>query len=433
MNNNIHINEELVLFAGLGIMMVLFWRKPNSNKSRNIAIKQRFAKPPGAFAVFFAKIITLAILVISASALIEYSTNIADYEEIKCDSREHNHHRNCNYEQYTSNDLKLQLNGFLLTPEVDLGIEVGDELPHTNSPDGPWFWAYYIAGCLALTSGFSLAKKRRKIHARDMLVAENNLRPIIRRLALDPTGVVEGRIDLPSPVPCSKTSKKENRRIVIIYFFSALMMVTTLLSIYDYFYRIDSGMNFLPKHDLQASILALMALGFVIAANVSIKYLSATYTGEGESVIPSVVRNNRNANEVSKRVESREQTVSAKDVLEELAKEMRAARKESELLRGQLAETKIKVSDLEVELEKKTIELEGIQAISVDMERIIQENEQPGNKNLSLMDSVMVGDNLFNGDKIDQQIVNDPKAIAKAAIEAYKAGRQDLENIEFDF
>jgi hypothetical protein len=120
-------------------------------------------------------------------------------------------------------------------------------------------------------------------------------------------------------------------------------------------------------------------------------------------------------------------------VLEELAKEMRAARKESELLRGQLAETKIKVSDLEVELEKKTIELEGIQAISVDMERIIQENEQPGNKNLSLMDSVMVGDNLFNGDKIDQQIVNDPKAIAKAAIEAYKAGRQDLENIEFDF
>ena len=151
-------------------------------------------------------------------------------------------------------------------------------------------------------------------------------------------------------------------------------------------------MNFLPKHDLQASILALMALGFVIAANVSIKYLSATYSGEGDAVIPSLVRNNLNTNQVSKGVESREQTVSAKDVLEELAKEMRAAREESELLREQLAETKIKVSDLEVELEKKSIELEGIQAISVDMERIIQENEQPGNKNLSLMDSVMVGD-----------------------------------------
>ena len=184
---------------------------------------------------------------------------------------------------------------------------------------------------------------------------------------------------------------------------------------------------------MQASALALMALGFVIAANISIKYLSAIYTGEDDSVIPSLVRNKRNTNPNSKRVTSREQPVSAKDVLEELAKEMRAARKESELLRGQLEETKMKVSDLEVELEKKTIELEGIQAISVDMERIIQENEQPGNKNLSLMDSVMVGDNLFNGDKIDQQIVNDPKAIAKAAIEAYKAGRQDLESIEFDF
>ena len=433
MEENFHINEELALFGILGIMIVLFWRKPNSGKSRNVAIRQRFANPPGAFAVFFAKIITLAILVISASALIEYSTNIADYEEIKCDSREHNHHRQCNYEQYTSDDLKLQLNGFLLTPEVDLGVEVGDELPHTNSPDGPWFWTYYIAGCLVLTSGFSLAKRRRKIHVKDMLEAENNLRPIIRRLALDPNGVVEGRISLPSPVACSKTSKKENRRIAIIYFFSALMMVTTLLSIYDYFYRIDSEIHFLPKHDLQASALALMALGFVIAANISIKYLSATYTGEDDSVIPSLVRNKRNTNQNSKRVTSREQPVSAKDVLEELAKEMRAARKESELLRGQLEETKMKVSDLEVELEKKTIELEGIQAISVDMERIIQENEQPGNKNLSLMDSVMVGDNLFNGDKIDQQIVNDPKAIAKAAIEAYKAGRQDLESIEFDF
>jgi hypothetical protein len=192
-------------------------------------------------------------------------------------------------------------------------------------------------------------------------------------------------------------------------------------------------MNMVPKHDFQASILAIMALAFVIAANISIKYLSATYSGEDDSMIPNILRNQQNITKQSEQERMREQPVSAKDVLEELAKEMRAARRESELLRGQLAETKIKVSDLEGELEKKTIELEGIQAVTVDMERIIQENEQPGNKNLSLMDSVMVGDNLFNGDKIDQQIVNDPKAIAKAAIEAYKAGRKDLESIEFDF
>ncbi|MBT7987289.1 MAG: hypothetical protein HN689_03485 [Euryarchaeota archaeon] len=433
MKDNFHINQELALFAVIGVIVVLFWRKPNSKKSRNVRVQQIFAKPPSAFGVFFAKTIILAILIISASALIEYSTNIADYEEIKCDSIEHNHHRQCNYEQYTSNDFKLQLNGFLLTPEVDLGVEVGDELPHTNSPDGPWFWTYYIAGCLVLTSGFSLAKKRRKTHASDMMEAESNLRPIIRRLALDPTGVVEGRIALPEPVSCSKTGRKETRRIVVIYFFSAFMMITTLLSVYDYFYRLDSEMNMVPKHDFQASILAIMALAFVIAANISIKYLSATYSGEDDSMIPNILRNQQNITKQSEQERMREQPVSAKDVLEELAKEMRAARRESELLRGQLAETKIKLSDLEGELEKKTIELEGIQAVTVDMERIIQENEQPGNKNLSLMDSVMVGDNLFNGDKIDQQIVNDPKAIAKAAIEAYKAGRKDLESIEFDF
>ena len=92
-----------------------------------------------------------------------------------------------------------------------------------------------------------------------------------------------------------------------------------------------------------------------------------------------------------------------------------------------------KVSNLETELEKKALELETIQALSVDMERIVKQSETPGDKNLSLMDSVLVGDALFNGDKIDKQVVNDPKAIAKAAIEAYKAGRTDVKSVELDF
>ena len=40
---------------------------------------------------------------------------------------------------------------------------------------------------------------------------------------------------------------------------------------------------------------------------------------------------------------------------------------------------------------------------------------------------------MFNGDKIDKQVVNDPKAIAKAAIDAYKAGRTDVKSTELDF
>ena len=124
---------------------------------------------------------------------------------------------------------------------------------------------------------------------------------------------------------------------------------------------------------------------------------------------------------------------SAREVLAELAKEMRATRIESEMLRVQLNETREKVSNLESELEKKAVELETIQALSIDMERIVKQNENTQSKNLSLMDSVLVGDALFNGDKIDKQIVNDPKAIAKAAIEAYKAGITEVKALELDF
>ena len=111
---------------------------------------------------------------------------------------------------------------------------------------------------------------------------------------------------------------------------------------------------------------------------------------------------------------------------------MRATRIESEMLRVQLNETECRFRT-RTELERKTSELETIQALTTDMERIVKQSESSSQKNLSLMDSVLVGDPLFNGDKIDKQVVNDPKAIARAAIEAYKAGRTDMKSAELDF
>ena len=104
------------------------------------------------------------------------------------------------------------------------------------------------------------------------------------------------------------------------------------------------------------------------------------------------------------------------------------------MLRVQLNETKEKVSNLESELEKKAEELETIQALSIDMERIVKQNENTQSKHLSLMDSVLVGDTLFNGDKIDKQIVNDPKAIAKQRSKHTKPGllRLNPSNLIFD-
>ena len=184
-----------------------------------------------------------------------------------------------------------------------------------------------------------------------------------------------------------------------------------------------------PKHNSQAFLLAMMALGFNISGQISVKYLSANYPGEAQNeIIPLPV-----TNEVRETQNNTDKPTSAKDVLAELAKEMRATRMESEMLRVQLSETREKVTNLESELEKKALEIETIQALSIDMERIVKQSENTQTKNLSLMDSVLVGDALFNGDKIDKQIVNDPKAIAKAAIEAYKAGRTEVSSLELDF
>ena len=73
------------------------------------------------------------------------------------------------------------------------------------------------------------------------------------------------------------------------------------------------------------------------------KYLSANYPGEAQNeIIPLPV-----TNEVENAKQYR-QTNLCKDVLAELAKEMRATRMESEMLRVQLCETREKVTNLEL-------------------------------------------------------------------------------------
>ena len=259
---------------------------------------------------------------------------------------------------------------------------------------------------------------------------EEELRPIIRQLANDPRGVIEGRISMPLPVEASKPSGKENRRVMVIFFFCALISIVTMLSFFDSFYRMGYGFAMDEGNNQDAVLLAMMALGFNISGHFSVKYLMANYPGEAEGLTnvraPQNIENNSSQPNQTK-------VTSAKEVLEELAKEMRATRIESEMLRVQLNETRLQVSNLETELERKTSELETIQALTTDMERIVKQSESSSQKNLSLMDSVLVGDPLFNGDKIDKQVVNDPKAIAKAAIEAYKAGRTDVKSAELDF
>lgn len=200
------------------------------------------------------------------------------------------------------------------------------------------------------------------------------------------------------------------------------------MSFINTFYDLESGFIITPGQNENAILLAAMALGFNISGFISANYLQANYPGESNITTVAASLPYEDGGKITQN-----NRTSAKEVLEELAKEMRATRIESEMLRVQLNETRIQVSSLETELERKTNELETIQALTADMERIVKQNENSSHKNLSLMDAVLVGDPLFNGDKIDKQVVNDPKAIAKAAIDAYKAGRTDVKSTELDF
>ena len=431
MDGKIHFQEldKIAIFVIILFMVYLF-RAKRRHSTRINNQNQRFYKPPSGLGILFAKCIILTIMLVAVNTLLDYSENITAYETEKCNQQKYSHKYGCTFEEFTSEDLAKQIDGFLMNSEVGTGFEIGDQLNHGNSPNGPWFWLYYLLGGMVIISGFRLANKRRKQHLENLHAVEENLRPIIRKLANDPRGVIEGRITMPHPVTTSKPSRKDSRRIFAIYFFSALISIITMMSFFDFFHQINSNFSMSIRHNDEALLLALMALGFTISGHFSVKYLSAIYPGETEQIaIPQTMT----SEEVSTQRNNLDNPTSARDVLEELANEMRATRIESEMLRVQLNETREKVSNLETELEKKALELETIQALSADMERIVKQSENPGEKNLSLMDSVLVGDALFNGDKIDKQVVNDPKAIAKAAIEAYKAGRTDVKSIELDF
>ena len=55
----------------------------------------------------------------------------------------------------------------------------------------------------------------------------------------------------------------------------------------------------------------------------------------------------------------------------------------------------------------------------------LQTKDEEIGKSLSFTDSVMVGDFVMGGVKIDKQINNDPEAIARAVIDAYRMGQND--------
>ena len=117
-------------------------------------------------------------------------------------------------------------------------------------------------------------------------------------------------------------------------------------------------------------------------------------------------------------------------VLQAMEAELEKAIDAAKHLKFELDETKQKVVSLEEEVQEKDVEIQQIKESKSNFDKMISENsktEDGETKSLSMTDSVMVGDSLMGGVKIDKQINNDPEAIARAVIDAYRMGKSDSE------
>ncbi len=127
--------------------------------------------------------------------------------------------------------------------------------------------------------------------------------------------------------------------------------------------------------------------------------------------------------------EERTEPVTFAEILEALDAQLKEAIEEAHDLREELEETKTKVITLEEEVQEKDVLIGEIEASKTTLTKEIdrEEKEEREGKKLSLTDSVMVGDSIMGGMKVGSQVNNDPDAIARAVIAAYRAGREDKE------
>ena len=116
-------------------------------------------------------------------------------------------------------------------------------------------------------------------------------------------------------------------------------------------------------------------------------------------------------------------------VLQAMDLQLKQAEQAAEDLKSELDETKEKVVTLEIEVQERDSEIKQIKESKSHFDKMIQESLQSKDeeigKSLSFTDSVMVGDFVMGGVKIDKQINNDPEGIARAVIDAYRMGQND--------
>ena len=367
-------------------------------------------------------------------------------------------------------------------------------------PNQHYYWIIYSISTVGLLVGILLGESKRINILKATKIRDQEKISMLTKLAKDPQGVVEGRINYPNQIEPLMPSKDNLQFAVTLFVLITIVFLISITSIFNginnsnlakntersieedlktckatqnddnCYYLItprlndvyddkgtpwtneyhnyaditDGDYHSIDNNIFYATLMHGLQLSFILILFLSSMYsLLGTYTDENdvEEAPPGLLeeRNSKFNEEKDKEEEKykeeeieEEQThsgpISFEHVLKALGKELENARAESSALRFELDMTRDKVESLEIEVEEKNKELDDIQNVQQNMIKIADEDkkkEKGEGKSLSLMDSVLSGDVLFDSSKIDQQIINDPEAIAKAAINAYREGKKD--------
>ena len=309
--------------------------------------------------------------------------------------------------------------------------------------DGPLLWLGYFALAFVLSVGvcargyrdIQMFEAQRKKQKEEMA--------IIPMLALDPQCVIEGRARLPSPIEDIEPTRVE---AWCVHVARAVALPTLLLTLVAVLYEILDGGNLVSYRiniegiDIGRQVeivytllLLLFGITHLLGTLNLISYFQTAVCSVRPSMLPEAMLPLASSAPLS--TVDTEETPAPSDepanmdaVLKMLELEMERARLESQRLQKELDAVNQQVVVLTTELEEKTVELEDMRQVKKTMETVVEERSDSGGKKLTMADSVLVGDALFGSTKIDSQIINDPLAIARAAIDAYREGKKDADD-----
>jgi hypothetical protein len=106
-----------------------------------------------------------------------------------------------------------------------------------------------------------------------------------------------------------------------------------------------------------------------------------------------------------------------------------SAETEDENLREQLANKSTsdgQVEEMEIELDRLQESMADAENTKIQMKGEMDEIRKSGDdSSLKMQDSVIGGDSIVGSTNIETQIINEPEAIARAAIEAYRIAKNE--------